>query len=211
MRFLGFLLSLCSVGLFADTYSSYAELSRAEREGVDYRIKAEQRPSPFLVLAIHGGAIEPGASEIAEAVAGEDLSLYLFEGLKERDNRRLHITSTRFDEPRALALVAKADYCLSLHGFAGKKPEICLGGAQSRLVKDFSEALRKRPEWEILLNCTGFEGRVATNIVNRCLRAGVQVELSSELRKLLKEKPELAAELSADLRSALRLLHRKTN
>ncbi len=64
-----------------DTYSSYVELSAAELEGVDYRVLAQSR-STIVVLAPHGGGIEPGTSEIAWEVAGGEFSLYLFEGLK---------------------------------------------------------------------------------------------------------------------------------
>jgi phage replication-related protein YjqB (UPF0714/DUF867 family) len=57
------------------------------------------------VIAPHGGGIEPGTSELATAIAGDDFSLYLFEGLKSAGNGELHITSTNFDEP----ISAKAD------------------------------------------------------------------------------------------------------
>jgi phage replication-related protein YjqB (UPF0714/DUF867 family) len=42
-------------------------------------------------VAPHGGAIEPGTSEVAKQVADNDLSLFIFEGIKPKGNKRLHI------------------------------------------------------------------------------------------------------------------------
>jgi phage replication-related protein YjqB (UPF0714/DUF867 family) len=43
----------------------------------------------FAVIAPHGGAIEPGTTEVAEAIAGDRFSFYTLEGVKTRDNKRL--------------------------------------------------------------------------------------------------------------------------
>jgi phage replication-related protein YjqB (UPF0714/DUF867 family) len=51
------------------------------------------------IIAPHGGKIEPGTSEIAAAIAGDDYSLYRFQGLRDRPREELHITSAKFDEP----------------------------------------------------------------------------------------------------------------
>ena len=65
-----------------DRYRRFADLAANECLGVDYRIRVEDRGTPFVILAPHGGWIEPGTSEIAEALAGTDLSFYAFEALK---------------------------------------------------------------------------------------------------------------------------------
>jgi len=49
-------------------------------------------------------------------IAADVFSLYCFEGLVS--GRRLHITSARFDEPRALALVESSDIAIGVHGRA---------------------------------------------------------------------------------------------
>jgi phage replication-related protein YjqB (UPF0714/DUF867 family) len=67
-------------------------------------------------VAPHGGGIEPGTSELADAIAGSDLSFYTFEGLKSSGNTDLHITSTRFDEPMCLTLLASSSVVVTLHG-----------------------------------------------------------------------------------------------
>ena len=64
-----------------------------------------------IVMAIHGGGIEPGTSEIALAVAGyhpdtlvtsiDDLGLHdfwLFEGLLPSDNGKLGVAELRYDK-----------------------------------------------------------------------------------------------------------------
>jgi phage replication-related protein YjqB (UPF0714/DUF867 family) len=55
-------------------YKSFGELSYNESEGQDYVIRTCLRNSPVLVMAPHGGKIEPGTAEIAEAIAGNDHS-----------------------------------------------------------------------------------------------------------------------------------------
>jgi len=89
-----------------DVYRNFAELSESEREDIDFRIYAFKREgSSTVIVAPHGGAIEPGTSEVAKKVANNALSLFIFEGIKSKDNKRLHITSTNFDEPRCVELV----------------------------------------------------------------------------------------------------------
>ncbi|WP_246657154.1 poly-gamma-glutamate hydrolase family protein [Methylocystis sp. B8] len=47
----------------ADRYDSFATLAANEIEGVDYRIRVDERASPFAVIAPHGGLIERQARE----------------------------------------------------------------------------------------------------------------------------------------------------
>ena len=101
----------------ADRYENFAHLARHEREGRDYRIHAVARASPVLVLAPHGGFMEPGTHLIAAFIAGERHACYAFETLARRDRAKsMHITSARFDEPRALALLATAEIAIGVHG-----------------------------------------------------------------------------------------------
>jgi hypothetical protein len=80
----------------ADTYANFRELARRERAGIDYRILARGALPSVMIVASHGGGIEPGTSEVADAAAAEELGFYAFEGLKLRGNGELRITSTRF-------------------------------------------------------------------------------------------------------------------
>jgi phage replication-related protein YjqB (UPF0714/DUF867 family) len=44
----------------ADKYPDFDALSRNERTGVDFRILVRQATVAFVIVAPHGGGIEPG-------------------------------------------------------------------------------------------------------------------------------------------------------
>jgi len=164
-------------------YCSYAELARYEVQGRDYRVRAsERRHSPLLVVAPHGGMIEIGTSEIAHCVAGSEYSVFSFEGLKPYGkNRDLHITSHQFDHPDCLAMAARSELVLSVHGCRGQS-RIHVGGLDAdlaaRLAKQLSEA-----GFPIDAESQKYPGRHPLNICNRgARRKGVQLEITHDLR-----------------------------
>jgi len=169
------------------SYSSFKELADCEVEGQDYRIRIELRNPRVLIMAPHGGRIEPATVEIAEAIAGTNYSFYALEGLKKDGNRGLHIESHLFDEPRALKAVEKADVVITVHGQIDQKDEFVMaGGLDTHL----------RPEIKRQLETSGFltrpptEGLMGTDPQNICnrgkLRQGVQLEVSRKVRDLLR-------------------------
>jgi len=169
------------------SYMSFKELADHEVEGQDYRIRVELRDPRVLIMAPHGGKIEPATAEIAEAIADMDYSLYSFEGLKANGNSVLHIESHLFDEPRALQAVEKADIVITVHGQIEQKEEfVMVGGLHDLLrsrVKEQLEAagFKTRPPTEGLL------GTDPMNICNRGkLRQGVQLEISRRVRDVLR-------------------------
>ena len=129
-----------------DAYPDFSALAKSEREGIDFRVVLRRTASEVCVVAPHGGAIEPGTSEIAGAVAGDSCSLYVFEGLKLEDNSTLHITSTRFDEPGCLALVEASAVVITVHGEHSSGEWVCVGGRDTargaRLAQMLSVAQR---------------------------------------------------------------------
>lgn len=179
-----------------DWYESFEALSAAEQEGVDFRIDVTARPSPVAIVAPHGGYIEPHTSEIAAAIAGEDISLYRFEGLTPgRHHRELHVTSELFDEPQALALVEAAETVLGIHGRAddGDGDTVWVGGLdferRDRVVAalvaaGFATVVRKPGE--------SLAGAKRNNICNRCRsRKGVHLEIPRTLREKLGGDPDV--------------------
>jgi len=74
-----------------EKYSNFEELKKKEKEGQDYQIQYRQGRTGIAVIAPHGGGIEPGTSEIADRVAGEDHAFYSFEGWK-RQGKDCHNT-----------------------------------------------------------------------------------------------------------------------
>ena len=170
-----------------DSFQNYAQLQTEYRNGRDFRICHADRGGELLILAPHGGGIEPGTSEIAVALAGDDLSYYLFEGLGQtgRDNRRLHLTSARFDEPQCLDLVTRYQTALAVHGYLNREPMIVIGGRDLELKARLMAELSARG-WPVQIGTDGYAGTLRSNICNRTRSGkGVQLEFSDGLRKPL--------------------------
>lgn len=167
--------------MIPDTYSCFNDLAAHEREGHDYIITAVNRQSPIVIIAPHGGGIEPGTSEIAAALAGDRYSLYSFDGLKDEENESLHLTSIHFDEPRCLELVRDSRAIISIHGCSGDAPLVYLGGSAPRL-KDLAAAALQQAGFRVDYH-PNFGGDHADNICNRS-RTGcsLQLETSNGLR-----------------------------
>jgi phage replication-related protein YjqB (UPF0714/DUF867 family)/predicted GNAT family N-acyltransferase len=167
-----------------DRYLSFAELYRQEREGTDFVILTKAATASLLIMAPHGGGIEPGTVDLAHAIAGDDYAFYAFKGIKTSGNAVLHITSNRFDEPRALRMARRAEWVLTIHGCRGPGVPIFVGGrdgtrrlAIRRALQDagFDARESERP---------GFRGNNPNNICNRGYSGrGVQLEISAGLRR----------------------------
>ncbi|MGG0308338.1 poly-gamma-glutamate hydrolase family protein [Priestia megaterium] len=169
----------------ADTYKNYAELASSEVQGVDYQISYFSKPSNKIIMAIHGGGIETGTSELTRDIAGLSYSYYLFEGLKSSNNGDLHITSTNFDEPNALRMVAEASYCLTLHGYADSiKKHTLIGGADHNVkLQVYNKLIAAGFSAELLDESNPLSGSDPDNIVNKDKRKmGVQLEISTAQR-----------------------------
>jgi len=66
-----------------DKYANFIELEQNEREGEDYTILLRKSNSNFAIIAPHGGGIELGTIDLADAVASNDHAFYAFKGIKE--------------------------------------------------------------------------------------------------------------------------------
>lgn len=187
-----------------DRYSNYAELSAHEREGHDYRIVETARNSPVVVLAPHGGWIEPTTSQIAAAIAGDDYSLYRFEGLRAgRPHGDLHITSEHFDEPRAL--VANALLAVSIHGRANRSDpdSIWLGGLDDDLV-GFTATELSTARFAFVAHTSDLAAKAPSNICNASRSGkGLQLELPRDLRDRLRDDVDQLRRLAFAIRSAI--------
>ena len=87
----------------------------------------------MTIIAPHGGKIEPRTSDLARRIAGDDYNFYCFEGIKDKDNACLHITSHRFDEPGAIKLVSKSDLVVAVHACTGTAGLVHIGGLDKKL------------------------------------------------------------------------------
>ena len=186
------------------SYANFRELAGHEVEGRDYRIRVELREPGVLIMAPHGGKIEPTTAEVAEAIAGMDYSFYSFEGLKEDGNGVLHIESHLFDEPRALRAVEKADILITVHGQIDQKDEfVMIGGLHDNLRFEVTQQLEEvgfqtRPPTE------GLAGTDPMNICNRGKsKQGVQLEVSRKVRDLLKNNRDRLRVFAEAVRRAI--------
>jgi phage replication-related protein YjqB (UPF0714/DUF867 family) len=190
----------------ADRYRNFDDLAANERLGIDYCVRVEDRGAPLVILAPHGGWIEPGTSEIAEAIAGTDFSYYSFEALKNGPHGDFHITSHRFDEPKAIELVGKSQSAVAIHGRRDEGREaVWLGGRAIALRGTIGAKLRE----------AGFDaecneklpGLDRANICNRTLSGeGVQLELPRSLRRRLVSDAHLFQVFCDAVRNAIPLL-----
>ncbi|MGH8559797.1 MAG: poly-gamma-glutamate hydrolase family protein [Methylococcales bacterium] len=169
-----------------DRYRNFAQLKNHEVESQDYRIRVREGDSGTVILAPHGGRIERGTSQIAQAIVGDEHTFYAFEGLKPglKSNRALHITSNHFDEPIALAIVTRAERVIAIHGAKGMEAAIYLGGLELDLRAQLLESCRSKGFTACDDPSPTRQGNGANNICNRGQSGrGVQVEVTFGLRK----------------------------
>jgi len=167
-----------------DKYFSFVQLEAFEPASA-YRIESFDRGSAVCFIAPHAGLIEFGTSEITKVVAGNEFSYYLFEGRKTDNNSELHITSSNFDEPNALALARSSIVVITIHGQSGGEIFVNVGGLANALGDTVISKL----------NLNGFNASRHTNHLlgthkgNICNKGqsgeGLQLEISRGLRELL--------------------------
>ena len=82
-----------------------------------------------IPIVLHYASVDP----LGAGRAGGDLPALLDAGPAANGGFLSHITSTRFDEPMARALVARSEYCITVHGAAGAGELVFLGGLHEEL------------------------------------------------------------------------------
>jgi phage replication-related protein YjqB (UPF0714/DUF867 family) len=171
----------------ADLYKNFAELSAAYTEGTDFTVKYEKKGSKFAVIAIHGGGIEVGSSELMYAIQAQrqSWSWYEFNARLASGNSVMHLTSTNFDDPRAIDIVENVDRVVSVHGASGTEPKTLIGGLDV-LTKDLIQKELEARGFivEQATSDSGIAGQEPTNIANRSRLGGVQLELTTKQRAM---------------------------
>jgi len=167
-----------------DKYKNFAELKQNERENEDYTILFRKVDSKIAILAPHGGGIESGTIDIADALAGCDYTFYAFKGLKKTGNEILHINSNKFDEASGLNATRNAYIAIAIHGCKDKKEIVYIGGRNQELKKEIMYSLKKAGFEAVITDVPGLRGVKSKNICNRCRSGkGVQLEISRGLRE----------------------------
>ncbi|MFN4099144.1 MAG: poly-gamma-glutamate hydrolase family protein [Pararhodobacter sp.] len=187
----------------ADRYHSFEDLLADTQPGIDFRILCEDRGTSVVIIAPHGGMIEPGTSQIGAAIAGTELSFYAFEALKPGAHGDFHITSHRFDEPRARALVGRSAMAVAVHGRKDDGTEgVWLGGRAVVLSNTIGASLRAAGFGaEINRSLPGLH---ESNICNRTHTGeGVQLELPRSLRRRLTAERDLLKAFCSAIRDVI--------
>ncbi|HML38319.1 MAG TPA: poly-gamma-glutamate hydrolase family protein [Bacillota bacterium] len=199
-----------SVYAFTGGYHSFADLAAVENPA-DYNIKASDIGSKTTILAIHGGGIERGTSELAEALQGYGkYNTYVFEGLKTADNSSLFMKAINFDEPEAVDLVQDSAYTVSIVGAAGDGETTYIGG-QNKLLAELIRLhlLAKGYDVKTLSVPDRIAGNMDSNIVNQNKSfngyqlGGVQIAASKGLRDQLAADPAMMKDYSGAINAAL--------
>lgn len=207
-----------------DKYDSMTSLyaDPANVEGVTYGKRWRRHPwsqvieeqasdnaeTQTIVMAVHGGGIESGTSELALGVAGYHPAtlvptidghalhdFWLFEGLLSGGNRALHVTAAHYDEPIATELVQNARRCISLHGCTDRQAKVStthplgiiqVGGLDMELRNlVLVELARARIAAEITTN-DDLDGQNPNNIANKTKVGGcAQLEMGTRYRASL--------------------------
>lgn len=164
-----------------DFYPNLSALKRDLVKNKHYRTKVVDKGTDITVIAPHGGFIEPGSSYIARAVAGSQLNLYDFQGLRRRKAQELHVTSTRFRDRRLNDLLLHTRVALSIHSMGEVGPgEIWIGGLNLELKQRVCHEL-SRAGFVVNGDSPRYRGVHPANIVNLASERGVQIELSGNV------------------------------
>ena len=188
-----------------DKYSSFVELYLVEKNGSDYLKQAVKRASNCLIMAPHGGKIEPGTSELAKAVASEDHSLFLFEGIRKRPHNDLHVTSHKYDDEEAIEIVSEHAVVVAFHGRRDRDdPATVHVGGLDAATRDAIISELALEGFNAAVGCGELAGEHEKNICNRGSRSsGVQLEVPKSLRNDLLSEPDLLNKFSRAVRKAI--------
>ena len=162
---------------------------------------ADNPETQKIVLAIHGGGIEGGTSEVALAAAGYHPAtfapatdcqgfhdVWVFEGLLNSGNRELHVTSANYDDPIVLKMVQNARRCLSVHGCSDDDAngKLQIGGLDRELGEILLEELTLSGLPAEITTNHALNGSDPANICNRTrIGSGAQLEMGTTYRASL--------------------------
>lgn len=164
-------------------YPSVTALTKVEAQNA-WQGRWVVTSSPLVVVAPHGGGIEPRTSELADAIAGTDHTKCLFEGLLPAGNSRLHVTSVNWDYEPCRILIKMRTHALAIHG-TGQYPGkvVYIGGRDTATGAELATALRSAGFTVVQPAPSGIDGTDPRNFVNDDADlAGVQFELTYDLR-----------------------------
>jgi phage replication-related protein YjqB (UPF0714/DUF867 family) len=167
-------------------YHNFRHLQQGEIEGRDYLIRCLSRDMGLAVIAPHGGAIEPGTTELAEAISGDRFSFYTLEGIKPTGNKKLHIASERFDEDEACRITQASKTVVAIHGCCGHENVVFIGGLDFCYRKRIARYLVEAGFKADICPPKPLAGEHNNNICNRGINGkGIQIEIDKSIRQTM--------------------------
>jgi phage replication-related protein YjqB (UPF0714/DUF867 family) len=178
---------------------SYAEiLQNGLVPGRDFRIAfGDSKIEQCLLVALHGGGIEPGTSDIMRAVVeAGGWAWYEFAGFLRGGNKAaLHLTSTAFDEPTLVKMLPQTSFVMSFHGASEAADPVVYVGGKWQMGRQAVVASINHNSGDHGIRAVDavetpaaahLQGLDLSNITNRGKRAeGVQLEFTRGARNLL--------------------------
>ena len=151
----------------------------------------------YGVIAIHGGEIEPGTSEIAKNISGNIFPIYVNENGE-------HVSSDSFENEEIKKFLEQISVVISIHGEKDtEKSFVMIGGLDKDLAKKIEMSL-KESGFETVSPPESLDGDNPKNICNRGLSgAGVQIEISRKLRNELMQDENFMEDFCSATRSSL--------
>jgi phage replication-related protein YjqB (UPF0714/DUF867 family) len=169
----------------ADFYDSLEELNQHLQRDKHFRLRICDRLRPITIIAPHGGFIEAGTSDIAEAIAGSEHNLFDFQGLRRQQAWQLHITSVKFRHPHLVDMLSRSQMSVSVHSMGTQGGgKILIGGLNGKFKERIYRELAQAG-FPVTTKARRYRGVHPQNIVNLAQNQGVQIELTSDVIKMM--------------------------
>jgi len=188
-----------AIFIFVAEPRSYAEILKGGHVlGRDFRVAfGDSKIELCLLIAPHGGGIEPGSSEIMRAVVeAGGWAWYEFAGFLRNGNKEaLHISSADFDEPTLRRMLPQAGFIVAFHGASQSgEPIVHVGGkwkvGRQTVIESINAAFDEHGiqaadaiDTPVAAHLRGLDDSNITNLGKRA--EGVQLEFSRGARNLL--------------------------
>lgn len=166
-----------------DTYNSYEEMSIIENS--NFKTEFVYNELKYIsLIAIHGGMIEKYTDNLVKEIAKIiGCNYFTFESKDKNDNLRLHITSTRFNNPICESIVKESFFTISIHGADEEEDIIYVGGLDYYFINIIKNNLNENNFNVPNKIRSGLKGVSKYNICNKNIRnMGIQLEVSEGYR-----------------------------
>jgi phage replication-related protein YjqB (UPF0714/DUF867 family) len=166
-----------------DKYKSFADLEKSESLGRDFRVRVREVAGTAVIISLHGGRIEPGTSEIADAIAAD-----IFHSTHLKKSGFEAIMTCTSPAPGStrlgIALLQSSTGAICVHGEGSQNRVVFLGGRDEERLRRLRASLEQRGFCVKRHQNPNLQGEDPANICNRTKSGvGVQLELSKGLRR----------------------------